>query len=64
MNRNQFPGFPKEGIAFLRSLAKNNDREWFQPRKAIYEEKVRQPMIELMAAVHREMMRFAPALCG
>jgi uncharacterized protein (TIGR02453 family) len=64
MNRNQFPGFPKEGIAFLRSLAKNNDREWFQPRKAIYEEKVRQPMIELTAAIHREMMRFAPAFVG
>jgi uncharacterized protein (TIGR02453 family) len=64
MKSSQFPGFPKEGMTFLRNLAKNNDREWFQPRKAIYEEKVRQPMLELTAAVHQEMMRFAPAFVG
>ena len=23
-----------EGLAFLRNLARNNDREWFTPRKA------------------------------
>ena len=28
-----FPGFPAEGLEFLRKLAKNNKREWFQPRK-------------------------------
>jgi uncharacterized protein (TIGR02453 family) len=57
-------GFPSEGITFLRNLAKNNDREWFTPRKAIFEEKVKRPMIELVAAVHREMMRFAPQYVG
>jgi len=55
-----FPGFPSEGIAFLRSLAKNNRREWFQPRKHIYEEKVKQPMIELVTRVTHAMIEFAP----
>lgn len=60
----RFPGFPAEGMAFLRDLKKNNDREWFQPRKPIFEEKVRAPMIELVSAVHREMLRFAPDYVG
>ena len=62
--KSTFPGFPAEGIAFLRDLKKHNDREWFQPRKAIFEENVRQPMLALVAAIHREMMRFAPAYVG
>ena len=62
--KSTFPGFPKEGIAFLRTLKKNNDREWFAPRKAIFEATVKQPMIELVSAIHREMMRFAPEYVG
>jgi uncharacterized protein (TIGR02453 family) len=59
-----FPGFPKEGIAFLRALKKNNDREWFTPRKAAFEATVRQPMIELVSAIHGAMLRFAPQYVG
>ncbi len=59
-----FPGFPAEGMAFLRGLKKNNDREWFLPRKPVFEEKLRQPMIELVSAIHREMLRFAPDYAG
>lgn len=62
--KNSFPGFPKEGIAFLRALKKNNDREWFTPRKSAFEETVRKPMIELVAALHKEMLRFAPEYVG
>jgi uncharacterized protein (TIGR02453 family) len=62
--KNTFPGFPKEGIAFLRALKKNNDREWFTPRKATFEETVRKPMIDLVSALHREMLRFAPDYVG
>src|SRR5437764_14310401 len=43
-----FPGFPPEGLAFLRALVKNNRREWFQPRKPIYEEQVKAPMLDLV----------------
>jgi uncharacterized protein (TIGR02453 family) len=62
--RGKFPGFPAEGMAFLRNLKKNNDREWFLPRKPIFEEKVRQPMIELVTAIHGGMLRFAPDYVG
>ena len=62
--KNTFPGFPPEGIAFLRNLKKHNDREWFTPRKAVFEETVKKPMIELVGAIHREMLRFAPDYVG
>ncbi|HEY3826531.1 MAG TPA: DUF2461 domain-containing protein [Bryobacteraceae bacterium] len=60
----KFPGFPKEGMAFLRALKKNNDREWFTPRKSVFEASVKAPMIELVSAIHREMLRFAPHYVG
>ena len=56
-----FDGFPKEALPFFRSLKRNNRREWFQPRKHIYDEKVRGPMVELVAALTAEMMDYAPA---
>ncbi len=62
--KSRFPGFPQEGMAFLRALKKNNSREWFAPRKATFEAAVKQPMIELVSAIHREMTRFAPEYIG
>ncbi len=59
-----FGGFPGEGIAFLRDLKKNNDREWFTPRLDTYKEQVQAPMLELVRAVHLAMLRFAPAYVG
>ncbi len=58
--RSGFPGFPAEGLAFFAALQRNNRREWFQPRKAIFEEKLKQPMRELVGAVNTAMRRFAP----
>lgn len=61
---NAFRGFPAEGLEFLRGLKKNNDREWFNARKAVFEEKVRLPMIELVRAVHAHMLPYAPEYVG
>ena len=58
--RSAFPGFPAEAMTFYRGLARNNTREWFQPRKAIYDEKVKAPMVELVTALNQAMMKFAP----
>lgn len=55
-----FPGFPAEGIQFFRGLARNNNRDWFQPRKSIYEEQVKRPMRELVEAVNGALLGFAP----
>ena len=58
--RTVFPGFPAEGLAFFSSLQRNNRREWFQPRKAIFEETLKQPMRDLVVAVNSAMRSFAP----
>ena len=54
-----FSGFPPEGIAFLRGIKRNNRREWFQPRKAIFESQVKAPMIELVEALNSNLAKFA-----
>jgi len=56
-----FPGFPKEMMTFFRSLKRNNRREWFQPRKHLFEQHVKGPMLELVAALNSEFGKFAPA---
>ena len=55
-----FPGFPKEMTTFFRSLKRNNRREWFQPRKHVFEQYVKEPMIELVTALNRDFAKFAP----
>lgn len=56
-----FPGFPPEAPQFFRGLARHNNREWFQARKAIFEEHVKQPMRHLVEAINGELRKFAPA---
>jgi len=55
-----FGGFPEAGYEFLRELKENNRREWFQPRKEMYEATVKAPLGELVEALNAEFARFAP----
>jgi uncharacterized protein (TIGR02453 family) len=64
MTTSTFPGFPAEGIRFLRQLKRNNNRDWFQAQKSVYEENVKQPMQELISAMAEEFERFAPEMAA
>lgn len=55
-----FRGFPPEALKFFRDLKRNNNRDWFQPRKEIFDTKVKAPMIELVEAINAEFEKFAP----
>jgi uncharacterized protein (TIGR02453 family) len=46
-----FAGFSPDAIDFLAELAQNNDRAWFQPRKADYERLLKEPMEQLCVAL-------------
>jgi uncharacterized protein (TIGR02453 family) len=46
-----FTGFQREAIQFLTDLAENNDRAWFQPRKAEYERLLKEPLEALCLAL-------------
>jgi uncharacterized protein (TIGR02453 family) len=50
-----------EGLKFLRALQKNNDREWFTPRKATFEAELKEPMLAIIRKVNHAMEKFAPA---
>jgi uncharacterized protein (TIGR02453 family) len=52
--------FTPETIKFLRGLKKNNDREWFEARRDIYERAVRQPMLTFIEDINAKLIHFAP----
>jgi uncharacterized protein (TIGR02453 family) len=49
-----FTGFRPEAIQFLVDLQANNDRVWFQPRKAEYERLLKEPLEALCVALDEE----------
>jgi uncharacterized protein (DUF2461 family) len=50
-----FAGFTPAAIQFLAELAENNERAWFQPRKAEYERLLKDPLEQLCAALAVEL---------
>jgi uncharacterized protein (TIGR02453 family) len=54
------PYFRPEALTFLRNLARHNDREWFQPRKATFEPELKEPMLAIVRKITDAMMDFAP----
>jgi uncharacterized protein (TIGR02453 family) len=55
------PYLQPEALTFLRNLARHNDREWFQPRKAQFEAELKEPMLAIVRKVTEAMLDFAPA---
>src|SRR5438094_32423 len=58
--RKKFPGFSRHMPAFFRALEKNNDRAWFAPRKALFEQEIRTPMIALVTQLNDRMRTLSP----
>lgn len=50
-----------EALTFLRNLARHNDRDWFKPRKAIFDAELKEPMLAIIRKVNEAMESFAPA---
>jgi uncharacterized protein (TIGR02453 family) len=49
-----------EGLKFLRGIEKNNERDWFNERKTIYEAELKEPMLAIIRKITDAMMEFAP----
>lgn len=60
MAKDAAPHFTPDALKFLRGLARNNHREWFTPRKTVFEETLKAPMLALIAAINDAMLEFAP----
>jgi len=55
------PYFGPEAVKFLRGLKRNNNREWFEARRAIFERELKKPMLAVVERVTDAMAEFAPA---
>ena len=55
------PYFREAGLRFLRSLRRNNRREWFEAHRPEFERELKQPMLALIETVNGAMEGFAPA---
>src|SRR5262245_58442176 len=56
--------FGPESLAFLRGLARNNNRTWFEAHRDDYESSVKQPMADLVEEVDLRLARLAPEIMG
>jgi uncharacterized protein (TIGR02453 family) len=54
------PCLSPAALTFLRNLARHNDREWFQPRKAEFEALLKEPMLAIVRKITDAMIDFAP----
>lgn len=59
-----FTGFPRGALTFLRGLARNNRKEWFEAHRDDYERSLRAPMRALVEEVDVRLARFAPEIIG
>ena len=60
----EFEGIPKGALTFLRGLAKNNRKEWFEEHRADYESKLRHPMLLLVDELDARLADIAPEIVG
>jgi uncharacterized protein (TIGR02453 family) len=60
----EFTGFRPAAMTFLRRLARNNNRPWFESHRPDYESAVRLPMRALVEEMDVRLARFAPEIIG
>ncbi|MDH3593156.1 MAG: DUF2461 family protein, partial [Planctomycetota bacterium] len=54
--------FSKATFAFLHDLARNNRKDWFDPRKDRYEKDVREPALAFIDGMAGEIGKVSPHL--
>lgn len=57
-----FNGFSKETSAFLRGLAKNNDKKWFDAHRKEYDAHLMEPAKAFVTAMGDQFAKFAPSV--
>ena len=66
----EFSGFPEGGLSFLRDLAENNERDWFEAHRAVWDTEILPAMLswcESLAGRLRDVMpklQFVPRVGG
>jgi uncharacterized protein (TIGR02453 family) len=60
----EFIGFRPQALSFLRRLARNNRREWFEAHRDEYEREVLEPIRALVEEMDVRLARLAPEIVG
>jgi uncharacterized protein (TIGR02453 family) len=58
----EFSGFRPHAFRYLRSLARNNRRDWFEAHRETYETELRRPLLALLDEVDVRLALLAPEL--
>jgi uncharacterized protein (TIGR02453 family) len=56
--------FTPAALRFLRGIARNNNKEWFEAHREEYETEVREPMRDLIGEMNARLGKFAPEIGG
>jgi len=59
-----FTGFRPAALTFFRGLARNNRKDWFEARRAVYETEVKVPMTLLVEELDARLGAIAPEIVG
>ena len=59
-----FGGFRPAAFRFLRDLARNNEKAWFEANRDVYEREVREPMRLLVETLDARLGSIAPEIIG
>lgn len=57
-----FQGFPASGLAFLRDLGRNNDRDWFEAHRAVWDEEIIPAMLAWCGELAERLRDLMPRL--
>jgi uncharacterized protein (TIGR02453 family) len=55
-----FSGFDKKGITFLKGIAKNNSKTWFEQHREDYHTHLLEPMMNFFTALEPVMLKIDP----
>jgi uncharacterized protein (TIGR02453 family) len=64
MVQSEFAGFRPGALGFLRRLARNNRRDWFERHRAEYETELKGPLAALVEEMDVRLATIAPELLG
>lgn len=62
MDLQSFSGFPEEGIQFLADLDVNNNRDWFQANKKLFQERLQIPAQQFVAALGVRLLKISAGI--
>jgi uncharacterized protein (TIGR02453 family) len=60
MSSTPFTGFPQDGLKFLADLTENNDRDWFNDNKQVYQENIVAPAVAFTKALGDRLQFISP----